>query len=461
MSAAARSKVFSSPPVKFFLLLLVILAAGVPRGEGTDVEWYISPTGSNDTATCGRSPDTPCSGLEIILNQSSQFDNGSVTCFLSSGTTDDRNSTTVYFMGGANFAPPICLMNWRNVRVVGLHSNTSITSSIYGVVRGTFEFINCTNITIENLNFTTSPLGRSILFFQATTDIEISGCSFQVSEVSSLGVEILHCAGEIYLTRNVFYGGVSQINSEKDPNVLALDVTHGCDNCMMPFSDDPYDFSSLSFSLMIDKCVFQDLTNRGTPNDDYSRSRNDAAAMRLRFADSSINNEVVVSHSNFSRILNSEANGVSVTHSGESANNTVLFESCRFESNRVRYGGGLSAYFYVGPSYGTLEIENCDFINNTADFEGGGVLGVFLAGGVSNTITISNSRFSQNVAQSGSAVFLLNNPNWLMQQGAFSPLAAPLVEVELRGCVFERNMAHLSNGVVEVLRIALNISRVR
>lgn len=418
--------------------------------------WYISPEGSRDIGVCGRSPDLPCSNLQVLLDQSDQFSNDSVTCYLSTGATDGRDSTTLFFLGTDNFVPPVCMMNWVNLRVVGLNG-ASITSNRTGSVRGLFEFINCVNVSIEDLNFVTSPIGRAVLFFEACRDVSVSGSRFPVTAKSSLGVQLLQCAGEIELSNDLFYGDPTIDPQRRHP--LGVDVTHGCASCGMPFTDEPYDFANISFSLEVSGCVFRDLAHLNTPLDSYKSARNSAVALRIRFQEGSVGNEVVVRNSMFQDITNSEANGVLVTFSGSTEGHNVTFQDCVFRNNRVRYGGGVAAYFYSGPSGNALEVQGCQFANNTADLEGGGVFAVFLSSGLDNILLVSDSNFMGGNAHSGSGIFLLNNPSWFFQRGAYDPApSSPLVGAELRNCVFESNNATLGEGIVSALRMQLNIT---
>lgn len=441
------------------LLLLLLTVLSSRSLLATDVEWYISSTGSANITSCGHSPDTPCNSLQTILDQSPQFNNGSVICYLSSGATDGRDSTTLYFMGEVNSVPPVCLMNWQNVRVVGLDSNNIITGGRFGAQRGIFEFISCSNISINGLNFATTPIGKSILFFEACRDITITNSSFPLVSIASRGVQMLQCSGVISLFRDLFYGDPEQTTQDTHP--LGLDITHGCPYCTLPFSDVSYNFSALSFSLTIRDCIFQDIANRSPPEDNYASSRETAAAMRLQFNERSANNRVVITGSTFRRIFNSESNGVLVSYNEGTVDNSVLVEQCTFQGNHVRYGGGVAVYFYSGPLRNALEIRGCNFTGNEADFEGGGVFAVLLNSGADNSIVISNSTFFNNSAEVGSGIFLLNNPLWFRQRGVFDPTPFSLVPVELRDCVFQENVASLYEGVVNSLRAHLNISGVR
>ena len=451
-----------------FLLVASLLAVLSPS-QAIDVIWYISPGGSPDIATCGRSEDSPCDNLQTVLSLlQTNLRNETTTCYLPSDATP-RDSTTLYFMGAGNTVPPVCLEGWLNLRVVGLGSDAGVIRgesdrSASGGGRGIFEFANCTNITIDHLGFSTTAIGRAVLYFEASRDIRVESCTFPVTARSSQGVKMLQCAGNISLYNDTFYGDPTQDSTNLHP--LGLDMTHGCTECTSTSIKEPqFDYSSLSFSLSITSCVFQDLANEGPPEDSYKSARTSAVGLRLQLAEMSTNNHIIVTDSTFQRITNTESNGVLVSFNGRAENNQVLFDGCQFRHNRVRYGGGMSSYFYQGPAGNSFRIQNCEFFNNTADFEGGGVFGAFLSSG-SNTVSVSNSTFVGNSAQAGCGVFLLNNPEWLWQRGAFDTgLFRNPVEVELKDCNFERNVASfrggLLNGVVTVLRIQINIRGVR
>ncbi len=457
------------------LLCAALLLLAVPLGTwARDVVWYISPEGSGDITTCGRSQDNPCRDLELILNQSPLFNNGSATCYLSEGDEDGRDSTTLFFLGQSNVVSPVCLMNWTNLRISGGVSpgnrNTITTSTLATNEVGNFEFIGCSNVSIEGLDFKTSLIGKSILYFEASSDITVSSSSFSVESLASRGLTLRNCAGDILLSNNTFYGDPQRITTDSFYS-LGLYVTHGCESSnawqpctvTVPFSDVPYDLATWSMALTITRCVFRDISNRNTPSDNYGTVRKSAVAMRVQFSSQSVDNQVVVRESEFMRMSNSEGNNVLLNYNSGSENNTVLFEDCRFSQNRARYGGGVASYFYGGPESSSLGIENCQFEDNAADFEGGGVFAVFLSSYINNRLYLTNTRFYRNSALYGGGVFIFNNPSWFRQRGLFDPDPLPLVEAEMEGCVFTNNTATLTTtstneGIVNLLRVSLHIS---
>ena len=434
---------------------LLVLVLQVPSLQSTNVEWYISANGSENVATCGRTSVEPCSSLDVIPS----FSNCSGVCCTPGAAgvaVDGTDSTTLHFMGALNFISGLCLMNWSNVRFVGLENNSTIASNRLVVLKNILSLIQCTNVSIENLNFAASVVNEATLFFQASRDIQVAGCSFSLTAKFSIGVKLQHCAGNIALTNTTFFGTAI--------SPLGLDIAHSCIR-IAPCSNDrdgePYDFSTLSFSLTIKSCTFRDLTSQVRSSDDiYKTARAGAVAMRLRFGTNSTANQVLIQDSSFVNNTNTQHNGIVVTYEQLSSNNTVQFMGCSFIENKVRYGGGLSAFFYAGPMDSNLIIEDCEFIDNVADFEGGAVFATFLDSGASNTIIIFNSVFIGNSAINGGGLFLLNNPQWFSNDipDLFN---RPLVTANVTNCTFEDNMVGREEGVVNALRMQLNIEGIR
>jgi len=456
----------------------LLLALGalffLPILLAVDYEWYVSADGSDD-ADCGRNASFPCRNLTDVLSASPSFSNASAICYTTGGAVDERDSTTVYFLGEVNTVPAVCMRNWTNVRIVGVHSNSTVlVDAPSGGCRGFFEFIACTNVSIENFNFAFSVQGRATLLFEASQHIAVRGCTFSVTAEASYGIWLRQCAGDIRLTGNIFFGGQF---TKQQTSSRALDVLHGCiDNgdctdlsdCISPFNMDRLFFPDWSFTLDISDCLFRDLAILDDPEDDYTLARQGFVAMRVQFGSYSMNNRVYVNGTTFKNITNTASNAVAVNFLGsllldmESHNNSVVFSNCVFRDNNVRYGGGLSTYFVSGPMYSSVAVESCEFLNNNAFFEGGGIFAVFLSSGSTNSLAVSSSVFKGNLAHSGGAVFILNNAQWFTSRGIFDPLTRSMeVRTTLTDCLFEDNVADPTMGVVQVLRVLLQVYGVR
>jgi len=324
------------------LLLTISL---LPTSLAVDFEWYISANGSGDVTTCGRTPANPCRSLTDILSNSPSFSNASVRCYMTGGPVDGRDSTTVYFIGETNVVPAICMRNWTNLRIVGLHERSKVqVENRGGGCTGYFEFIQCANVSIENINFAFSGIGRTTVLFEASQDIQVVGCTFLVTAIASGGVWLRQCSGDVLLLNNTFHGDSEQF-PRRQTSPRALDVRHGCvDNsdcrglssCVLPFDMDPVSFAGLSFTLSISQCEFRDLVNLNEPEDDCRAASKGFVAMRVQFGSYSANNRLYVRDSAFRNIVNKESNGVVVSFFGEplsaegTFNNTALFSNCTF-----------------------------------------------------------------------------------------------------------------------------------
>ena len=425
-----------------------------------DVTWYISPNGTPDPG-CGRTRESPCDSLNTVLNLSHLFNVTSslagAPCFYSPGNDDGRRSTTVFFDGGENFVPPTCLRNWTNLAIIGL-GDVTITSSL-GAPRAFFEFASCNNVTITNLHFVATFPGKGTLYFEMSRQISVTDCSIPLTQHPSMGIEIVLGGGDVQIASNLFYGNSSLV--AEGGSTVALKVTQGRQMSGCSFQDECNNNAFEAINLTVINCTFRDIASGGEPSDSYGSTHTDAIALSVRFFSGASNNRMVVGDSVFTGIVYTKASSVLVNYDSASVNNYARFVNCSFSKNRVRYGGGIAAYFYGKPQNGLLEIENCTFTNNEASFEGGGVFVVFLSRNLENSVYISRSRFTRNYAQYGAGIFLFNNPAWFNRNGPPDAVSLPLVRANVTDCMFEENQALPTEGVINALRIVLTISGVR
>ena len=447
-----------------WLVLFAVIRGVTP----TDVVWYISTNGSSNIATCGHSIDTPCNSLQLILDQSPLFDNSSTKCHLSTGDDDGRSSTTVYFLEGVHFVPPVCLMNWTNLRIVGLGNVTITSQDSIAAPRAFFEFRQCSNVSIEDIaNFDTSFIAKSTLYFDTTSDIRISRCVFPVVRKQSTGVTIQRTKGTVDIIDSLFVGNAEPATTES----YGLSIEHGCggdgrndDVCLINFADPHAPVDPLEpFHLTIRNTNFTDFTvENAAPNDRYSSTMSDTIGMRIRFLRGSVNNTVLIENVQSSRNVNPAGSHMLVNFNRDSSGSTVRFVNCKFEENKVRYGGGIAAYFSSGTKDNSLVIEDSKFVNNVADFEGGGVFVAYLESTESNIVWIARNKFERNQAYSGAGVFMFNSPSFSDQTGLFDPVPLPLVTANISNCTFMHNKAtQLKEGVINLLRMLFRISGVR
>lgn len=438
------------------MLLLLLLFNGVFLAwaqNGTDIVFYVSPNGSNDTS-CGRSLENPCNSIQTILDLSPLFntsDTVDLLCYLSRSNNDGRLSTTLYFLEGVNYVPPVCLVNWSNLRIAGHTRDVTVTSTRAGQ-RAFFDFRNCTNLVIENLTFDTQFVGKAVFYILFAVNITFTGCHIPVTAYASEGIYIASSSGRISVEDCTFAGSLEYIHQDNPTRALYVSQGHG-PNDVLTLDTCNYQ----PYELIIRECRFMDISSAGDPIDRYTVSHTDGMTILLHFRDKAADNIAKIEGCNFTRITNTRASNVLVNYERGSANNSVSFRDCLFYHNNVQYGGGITAYFYSEPRDSILTVDRCTFVNNSASFEGGGISVVFLSNQLTNKAVISSCEFISNTAQYGSAVFLFNNPAWFDNVGPSDAVALPLVPVEITNCTFQSNIALRDEGVVNSLRIHLFI----
>ena len=306
-------------------LLLPLLSGLFAEGQGRDVVWYVSPGGSTNASSCGRTQGDPCASLEVVLSQSELFivDGG---CVSSSGDYDGRLSTTVYFMEGENLVPSLCLSGWTNLRIAG-QGGVMVTSSLGGG-RGFFEFRNCSNVSIETIHFSSVFVGRTILYIEKSRDITINDCIFPVTSLAGTGVYFESCNGSVTVTNTLFFGDPS-LGDESNPAV-AMVISQGRN--LADYSNDA-DSNYFQADFFIGNCTFRDIANGGTPNLNYQSAWGSAVGLLGVFY---------------------------------SENNTITVEGCTFTDLKNTVGSSVILRFESGSSDNTARLINTTFLNNTA-----------------------------------------------------------------------------------------------
>ena len=298
--------------------------------------------------------------------------------------------------------------------------------------------------------FDTSSQNRQNLNFEACTDLTLTRCSMPLTAVNGFGVEVRDSGGTVLVEECVFSG---------DPTVTG-ENNHGIALRLVTGSESfQFDTVYPAMDIMIKDCDFHHLTSYGTPEDSYRSARSSALSLLVQFRRGAFDNRLTVENSIFHNITNTVGHSVTVHHDSGSFNNSVFFSNCTFMENRVRYGGGIATYFSGGTESrsGSLYITDCNFTNNHADFEGGGVFVAFLEQEISNHVFISSCLFQGNSALYGAAVFLFNNPAWFSRHGPPDSVALPITPVNISSCHFSDNDASLDEGVITALRIILTL----
>ena len=435
------------------LLLPLLLAASV---VSQDVVWYVSPSGSSNGTSCGRSLDNPCASLDVILDESALFMYYfGVGCYASPGVSDGRLSTTVYFLEGTYVLPAICLLSWQDLRIVGVGS-VAVATSYLGSSLSIFEFINCSNVSIENLLLNSSSIGSFIIFADDCSDFYITNCTLFVTALASGGVYMKNCHGAVAIENSSFVG--NGVPASQHDSVIGLRVTHGLEElALIPIGFIP---QYLPFDMLVSNCTFSNFVTIGSTSNanDYDVSRREAVGVLVQFWRFSRNNTLLLEDCTFKNLVNPAGSGTVVYYGGNSANNTAVFLRSAFLNNACRYGGGVAVYFFYEAGSNLVEVDGCIFQGNKADFEGGGVFVVSLTEDPSNAAVIWNSMFANNSAIYGSAIFLFNDPTWFTQQAPSDSTCLALLDVHLHNNSVINSTATISEGSVNTLRINLRLS---
>ena len=451
------TKMYSSTFLSSMLLLLLSSTAAAQGATPTNIVWYISPGGSTNISTCGRSIEDPCDNIQLILNLSPLFDND-VSCRTSPGDNDGRSSTTLYLLNGVHFIPIVCIRNWTNLSIIGLGNNVIVTGRQPGGLQGVFNLMECRNLTIQNLNYQASFPGTASLYVQSSRDVTLSGVSVAVTQAHSKGVFLEQCYGDIVISDAIFYSNPEIIDTDMD--LRGLSITFGCENPDTSLSGCNNTVVYPPVTLTIRNTTFKDFRNNDALTngaDSYRTTKTQGNALRILFYNGAINNEVLIDDISVTGNFNPAASNVIVNYDTGSSNNSVRVTGSVFKNNHVRYGGGMAVYFYNGID-NQLEVEDCTFEENKATFEGGGMF-VGLLNTTGNVVRISRSTFTRNIAPFGAGLYLFNSPSFFTQRGLFDPLfVSALVEGYLSNCNFVSNMASLKEGVVNALRMNLSIS---
>jgi hypothetical protein len=156
------------------------------------------------------------------------------------------------------------------------------------------------------------------------------------------------------------------------------------------------------------------------------------------------------------QVVGSEFVGNSATIGGgilvATAPGTLKIVGSKFTANRALEGGGICSLFVEGgtPVSASIEIVKTHFTRNIAESSGGGLL----AGGT-GSLSIKSSRFTQNTAEFGGALFLekiiptLITGTWFVENTADEQGGAILAQspLEIRSSKLLGNVAITGGGI--------------
>lgn len=442
----APRRIWTLLPLLVGLLPELIVSAQ----QDLHVVWYISPNGSTNASSCGRAPDNPCASLELLLSQSELFsiEGGHVS---SSGDTDGRLSTTVYFMEGESFVPSTRLRGWSNLRIVGL-GRVTLNSHVVGL-KNFFEFHNCSNVTIEGINFASVFIGRAVLYVQDSRDVTVTDCTIPVTSRAARGIQLMNSTGSVNITNTLFFGDIDL--EARDNPAIGLLVTQGERPSLGTASSDNED-SYIQAEFLVQNCTFRDIADGARSGTGYTSTSRNAVGVLVQLYSEAQDNLITFQDCIFTNLIHASGSGVLVQFDGNAIGNTARFMNSIFTNNTVLYGGGVAVYF-ISSTDNLVEIEECEFTNNKATFEGGGVHIVSLSPQPTDFVHLRNCTFRENEADYGVGLFLFNDPSWSSSAPLPNSTSLPLMNVQVEDCVFVNCSAYVSEGIVNSLRIRMSM----
>ena len=416
------------------------------------VDWYIASNGSTDITECGVSIDKPCASLQMILNSTASITTSAVEGYSCYEPESDDDSHNFYFIGGRKIEiVPVCLVSWSSIAITGI-GEVDIDSYL-SITRGIIEIHNSTQITISNINFITSFVGKATLFIAGSTQLHIHKCTLALHATSSNGILLTNMYGNSTISNTVFKGNSILVKVFQLQPSAALKINQGesMDNDVAYSYEVPLE----PFYIAVDNCSFDELVTTASTNrreiDSYDTVSSNGQAILVQFRGPTNGNYLTISHCSFRNTLVLDGSTAIIRFNHNCFNNTAIFTNCVFEDNKSRYGGGVAAYFLLYSELNHFQVTNCTFKGNEATFEGGGVFVASTVPVSNNEVFIENSWFISNTGQYGSGLFVFNYPNLYDSNVTNSIVMSNLIRVEMSNCHFMECSSALSEGVVNIL----------
>ncbi len=443
-----------------FVVLTVTLLS-LCNGERT---LFISSSNGNgvDQPECGTS-STPCSSLVYALSttlttsvdESSQ--GNTPECF-----TNSTEQLNIVLQDGEHVIDPVCFRNVRGITVRGVGAGSGIRSSILGNTYGIFAFFDSQEITIDNVAFIDSVIGRSSIYASNTTDLHIRHCNVPVYANGAMGVWLVDPYGAVNIANVRFHGNPAILQYARTTPGTALLVSIG---------DSFSNFGLLGLleavplipaDILVHNCTFERLISNdvGAINNinDYRQSSRRSKVVQVLLRGDASGNIVTFRDCLFQDNIDYIGSTVIARISGDATANHVYYIDCNFLNNTARFGGGIANYFIDSVEDNNVTVTNCLFSYNEASLEGGGVFMAALARDPqSNSISIKESTLVGNSAPYGAAVYLFNDPTLYISSPGFYSTSLPLMVARVTDSTFISNRALISEGIITTLRVHLEL----
>lgn len=425
--------------------------------------YYVSSQFGSDIDSCGATSSTPCSSVYYVLNSTltQQVFNGG-TCF----TSPSNGPLSIILLEGNHIIDPVCLAAIDNF-TISSQTFANIYSSIFGNLYGIIYLLDSSNVTITNLNFVDSVIGRSTIYAHNTSNIRISNCSIPVYADGASGLGLVNPQGSVTITNIKIYGNrvlnsISEDLLHHGSPGTAFYITIGVGSSYGYYLTEAQLLTTLDpVDIIVENCSFEKITfetDQGIY--DYRQTSQRSKVMRVTLTRKAVGNKIIFRDCMFENNIDLTGS-IALTNIENAQDNMVEFQHCTFQHNFALFGGGIGAYFSGGDTLNnTISVTDSTFLYNKATQEGGGVFTVTLASSPqSNNLIIMDSLFSHNLAVYGASVFLFNDPVPYLEVSSDVPIISqPLMKVTINNSSFKNNKAVLSEGVVNALRINLQLS---
>ena len=415
--------------------------------------WFISSKGSNDTDTCGTNEETPCSSLRIILNSitNQTKEGGEESCYL--GLSKDE--ATYFFILDDVTVPPICLTGWTNLHIIGIEGRASIDSDI-GPYRGVINIEDSHDVSITNIRFAKSIIGKATLYIKNTSSVAISNVMLPVYAVQSNAILLHNAYDNVSISNVKFFGNDVLVDYFNFQPSVALLVNQGYEE----FGGIPItDLKPVKrLILNVSDCSFHTLINTMEPDtNNYVSSSSISQAVLIQLREGGDNNIISFDNITFRGITSAAGSVVCVRHSGTAANNTVYFNDILFFNNTARYGAGVAVYYISQSHDNHVIVRDSVFYRMRATFEGGGVFVASVVSDPTNTVTVKDCNFNKTAGIYGSGIYIFNDPNWFTNSIIVNRVSPPLMSISVDTVQFLDCDTSITEGVINVLNGHINI----
>lgn len=305
----------------------------------------------------------------------------------------------------------------------GLHSEQERASIKCGSTNAGLVFTQCQNISFANLDlqqcgseFTTTSRNGNGSIVNASTALLMTDCR----NVDLKRVTISESAG----IGAVFYDVVGKVGFQ-----------HATfENNKFHFVQSPYKRMETGGGIYIEFLPFKKGHNMS------GSSWYDFNGCSFRGNNANYSEDNVVSESIGSKFFSlGRGGGISFISRGKRQGNHLSIKSCLFHDNKALWGAGIFAEFDDKSGNNSMNVSNSNFSGNLAAMAGGGIrIGINSDNQMGyNTVFIKSSNFTKNSATIGGA----------FSQYRLSETGRDHEYLNIEGCRFEGNSAYLASTV--------------